>query len=162
MGVLGRLAGAGVAAVGIATFAGVGAMGDETTRDESGAIVDGGGVGAFVLQEGDCFLEPDAGLVQSVEAVPCSEPHDAEVFSNIVLEGGAFPGDDALGETASDRCVADFDAYVGTPYMDSALDVSWLAPSEQSWTSINDTTITCLVVTMDGSQRTASAENSGV
>ena len=60
---------AGAVVAGVAIFAGVGAYQDDTVRDETGAIVEGGGLGAFVIRTGDCLNLPEESLVQSVEAL---------------------------------------------------------------------------------------------
>ena len=68
---------AGVAGYNLAT---------QADRDSSGAIVDAGNIGAFQLRSGDCFN--DAGFsfegeeeISSLPGVPCSQPHDNEVYA---------------------------------------------------------------------------------
>jgi hypothetical protein len=127
-------AAAGVAGTGLAIFAGVGAMGDETTRDQTGAIVESGGLGAFAMRVGDCFDEPDAEQVVSVEGLPCDAPHDAEVFALWDLEHEVFPSEEeALLEEAWNGCFASFEAYVGAPYENSTLDIWVMTPTAQGW-----------------------------
>lgn len=75
-----RIVGAAILAV--AAFGGAGALDDNTVRDDSGAIVEGGGLGAFAVQIGDCFNVPEEELVMSLEAVPCGDPHDAEAYDS--------------------------------------------------------------------------------
>ena len=91
----------GAAVIAVAAFGGAGAFDDNTVRDDSGAIVEGGGLGAFAIQIGDCFNIPeDTDIVVSLEAVPCALPHDAEAFASFDLTGTAWRGDDAVGEEA--------------------------------------------------------------
>ena len=72
------LIGLGVIAYNVAT---------EADRDGSGAIIDGGSVDAFTIRMGDCFdntrslASDEAGEVSSLPGVPCSEPHDNEVYA---------------------------------------------------------------------------------
>lgn len=159
MGV-GRLA-AGAVGVGIAVFAGAGAIDDDTTRDDSGAIVESGGLGAFVMQVGDCFNEPEEELVVSVEGVPCSQAHDGEVFYEFDLTGWTeFPGYDVFAQDAWDGCFNRFEGYVGNDYQSSSLDVANLTPSQESWAE-GDRTVTCFLVSYYGEDLVGSAYASG-
>jgi len=151
---------AGAVVAGIAVFAGVSAFGDETVRDSTGAIVEGGGVGAFVVRTGDCLNTPEVGLVQSVEGVPCSQPHDAEVYLKFDLAGTSYPGAASVEETAIDGCLAGFHPFVGLAYEDSELDILWLEPTEDSWNEQDDREIVCMVIAMDGSSLTGSVRGS--
>lgn len=149
----------GAIAAGVAVFAGVGAMGDDTTRDDSGDIVESGGLGVYSFQIGDCIQFPvtDEQLVESVEGVPCSEPHDAQVYVEFDLAPGAFPGDDAIFEAAAARCYAEFDAAIGIPY-DSTPDLDFTAftPVEEGWEA-GDREVTCFVVRTDYEKWTGTA-----
>ncbi len=152
---------AGAVVAGVAVFAGVGAFGDETTRNNTGEIVEGGGLGAFRIQNGDCVNIPDGDLVQSVEGVPCSSAHDAEVYYVFDLTGGAYPGADWVSESAVNGCLTAFHPFVGVAYEYSELDIYWLEPTEESWTEIDDREIACMVVAVDGSKLTGSMRGSG-
>ncbi|MDA3040977.1 MAG: hypothetical protein O3C27_15900 [Actinomycetota bacterium] len=81
---------------GIAVFGGANAFDANTTRDESGEIVEAGGLGVFAMEVGDCFQVPIEDLVQSVEAVPCTEPHDAQVYAKFDMPDGPYPGEPAI------------------------------------------------------------------
>ena len=59
-----------------------------------------------------------------------------------------YPGG-ALEDFALDRCVAGFDKAVGTPFMESSLDVVTMWPSAESWKG-GDRTIACIAVRVDG------------
>ena len=83
---------AGAVVAGVAVFAGVGAFQDDTVRDSTGAIVESGGFGAFVIESGDCLNLPDGDLVQSVEGLPCSQAHDAEVYGMFDMVQNSWPG----------------------------------------------------------------------
>jgi hypothetical protein len=50
-------------------------------RDDTGTITEGGELDVFSLSVGDCFGSTTEDAVASVEAVPCSEPHESEVFA---------------------------------------------------------------------------------
>src|SRR5687768_3961131 len=94
----------GLVGGGVAIFAGANAVDDNTTRNDSGEIVGGGGLGVLAMNVGDCIQLPDAELVQSVEGVPCVEPHDAQVYAEFDLPDGPFPGDAAIDEQGARGC----------------------------------------------------------
>lgn len=157
---VGRLV-AGAVGVGIAVFAGAGAIDDNTTRDDSGAIVESGGLGAFAMHVGDCFNEPDEDLVVSVEGVPCSDVHDAEVFAEHDVSGPVdWPGYDHFEEAAWMGCFDRFAPYVANTYADSTLDIAILTPTERSWGQ-GDRTVTCYLVDYYGDTLVGSAYLSG-
>lgn len=156
-----RLIGGVVVAVAVA--AGATAVDDNTTRNDQGEIIEGGGLGVQAMQVGDCLIDPGADYVESMEAVPCSEPHDLEVLAVVRLTGpDTYPGESQVAEQAYDRCIDLFDDYVGTPYWDSAIDVAPLYPVKEGWEDWNDRQANCLLFTMDGTRLTQSVRNSGL
>lgn len=153
----------GGVAVAVAVAAGATAVDDNTTRNDAGEIIEGGGLGVQAMQVGDCLIDVDEEYVESMQAVPCSEPHDLEVLATVTLSGGdAYPGESEVAQQAYDRCVEVFDAYVGTPFLESTIDVAPLYPIEEGWEDWDDREANCLLFTMDGSQLTRSVRNSGL
>ena len=134
---------------------------DESERDESGEVVEEGDVGALVLQVGDCFDDPGSDAVSSVPAVPCDEPHVNEVYALFDVEGDDWPGEESLRGDAEAGCIERFDAYVGTPYAESALFSRAIIPSEDTWEQADDREIICIVYDPSG-ERTGSAEGSNL
>ncbi len=123
-------------------------------RDDSGAIVDAGNLTPDELRVGDCLDWPgsDSNEIEtfdSVNALPCSEPHDLEVYhlaTYPAVSGTAFPGNEIILDYAWDACFAQFAGYVGAPWEEVAdLDITLFWPSEQSWAD-GDRTIHCLIV----------------
>ena len=145
-----RIVGAAILAV--AAFGGAGAFDDNTVRDDSGAIVEGGGLGAFALQIGDCFNIPEQELIQSLEAVPCSEPHDAETYAAFDQPGTTYPGADAVSEASAWGCYDRFESFVGIPWDESELDFWFLEPTQDSWEDADDREVSCSVTSFDGSK----------
>lgn len=155
-----QLAGAAVVG-GVAIFGGVTAMGDETVRDETGAIEEAGGVGVFAIQFGDCLVVPEAVELQSLEGVPCDQPHDSQAYDAFDLTGFAtLPNAVEMEEAAFNGCVEGFESFVGVPYEESTLYISWLEPTAGSWAE-GDREIQCMVVPEDGLIN-FDARNSGV
>ena len=116
----------------------------------------GGGTSVTEIEVGDCFDDPEGELVSSLDLVDCSQPHDNEVFAEVVMGGGAFPGTEALFEFGFDTCLLEFEAYVGEPYAESSLDYTFLSPSEESWAD-GDRTFVCFLYNSDLSKLTGSA-----
>ncbi len=117
------------------------------------------GGNAFELETGQCLNEPDSEEVIDVEIVDCAEPHDLEVYRTDDLADQNF--DPALIDSLSfEICLDAFDGFVGTPYVDSELDIYYLVPSEESW-SEGDREVVCAVYDLSGAKLTGSAENIG-
>lgn len=127
---------------------------DETTRNETGQIVEAGEVGVNALKLGDCFnnnpVDPEADVVDvlTVQAVPCSEPHDNEVYYLGALPETAYPGEDLVDELVLDQCLTVFEAFAGVSYEDSRLDIGRIFPSEANWAD-EDRGYICLVYDLD-------------
>lgn len=124
----------------------------DAVRDESGEIVASDEVGVFRLQTGDCVVLPaeEADEVESLEGVPCSDPHDGEVLGMHLMTDVTFPGDDAVIAEAEVECLAMFDAVTG---LDFVTDPDWnlnsLFPTEDSWDRLDDREIVCLAIPLD-------------
>ena len=123
-------------------------------RDAGGAIVEAGTLDADELQVGDCLDWPGSGsddieVFDSVEARPCGEPHDMEVYA--VLEypsvsGTSFPGDEILTNWGFDKCFSGFQQYIGASYQSVPdIDITIFWPSEEAWDQ-DDRTVHCLMV----------------
>lgn len=129
-------------------------------RDDSGEIVEAGSVSAFQLRVGDCF-DDDTDLgeeVSSLAAIPCAEPHGSEVYALVDHLGGdedPYPGEDVISQYSEDVCIPPFASYVGTPYEQSRLFITFLYPTAESW-GLDDREIVCIVLDtekMEGSAR---------
>jgi hypothetical protein len=68
-----------------------------------------------------------------------------------------FPGSSAMNEAAQELCVAEFEAYVGLSYLESALEVFPITPTEGSWDS-GDREVICALYNLDFSKLTGSME----
>lgn len=113
----------------------------------------------FSLAVGDCFDDPSesAGEISDVAIVDCTEPHDNEVFHVIDVADGTFPGDAALAEQAQAECLPAFEAYVGTTYEESALDVFPITPTAGSWEA-GDRQVVCALYDVDLAKLTGSMQ----
>lgn len=139
---------------------------DDASRDDGGEIVGGGDLGVMSMQTGDCFDDPGEleDIVYDVAAVPCSEPHDNEVFavkSVGTVFGDEFPGRSAIEQYSYDSCVASFLTYVGIDYAESSLGVFTFTPTEESW-SDGDREFVCALYSIDFAKLNGTARGSGL
>jgi hypothetical protein len=125
---------------------------DDTTRDDSGAVTDGGTLGVAKLRVGDCVnlgdvATQESGEVDAFEAIPCSDPHQGEVYlvENTYFADGSYPGDDAASAQSEEACGPAFEGFVGEAYEESTLDFVSLYPTQGSWDA-GDRSVVCLVV----------------
>jgi hypothetical protein len=107
-----------------------------------------GGTDVQSLEPGDCFLDFAGTEVSSVEVVDCAEPHQFEVFANVVLPDGPYPGATEVDQGGYDACLEEFQPYVGIDYESSVWFVTTLLPLEDSWPE--DRTVNCLLVQPTG------------
>ena len=153
------IVGLGVVAYNVAT---------EADRDAAGNIVDGGSLDAFTIRLGDCFNDTgalgadEAGEISSLPGVPCSDPHDNEVYAVFDVSFDAFPGEDRMADAAFEQCLGRFAAFVGVDYESSVLDITALYPSSQSWDVQDDREVVCAVFEMNGEKLTGSAKDSAI
>ena len=153
------LVGLGVVAYNVST---------QADRDGTGAIVSEGSVDAFTIRVGDCFNDTgsistaDGGEVSSLPAVPCSEPHDNEVYAVFDLDVDEFPAEEAMSQMAFDECMSRFTGFVGIEYEASTLDILTLYPTRESWERQGDREVVCAVFEMNAKPLTGSARNTSI
>ena len=94
------------------------------------------------LRVGDCLTGSEMELNTSdpwpklTQAVPCSQPHTAEVFladNTFWPERGTFPGNAAISKDGSAACNTAFRAYVGTGYAKSIYTWTNIIPDATTW-----------------------------
>jgi len=115
---------------------------DGSTRDASGEIVTSGRVGVLRLLPGDCFLIA-ADEIEAVDAVPCAEKHQAEVFSIFDLADTKWPGASLVAQIAKSSCLDRFQSATGRPFDPALMTITGYAPSEESW--VDDRRVLCVV-----------------
>jgi hypothetical protein len=94
------------------------------------------------LQAGDCLTGTNMELNTSdpwpklTLAVPCTQPHTAEVFlanDNFWPQNGPFPGASAISKDGTAACDSAFQAYVGTTYKKSIYTWTNIIPDASTW-----------------------------
>lgn len=112
-----------------------------------------GDVTATSIRVGDCLAEDTTDKVSiTIPVTACTNPHASEAYANFNLPAGAYPGKARIFELSDTGCAKRFEDYVGVPFDDSELEVSYLFPTKDSW-DVNRG-VTCLVA--DGPSTTGS------
>jgi hypothetical protein len=105
-----------------------------------------GHLGAAQFRPGDCLtglgfsLDSDSALPYMVAAVPCTDPHLAEVFfagNAWPTSRTAYPGVNAIADQGWARCLSAFSGYVGTDNSGSAFSIYYIIPYSDNWASGN-------------------------
>jgi hypothetical protein len=125
-------------------------------RGDDGSLTSAGNVSVDDLRPGDCFNTGDDVEISDVDGVPCSEPHEYEVFAVTTYEGdGTFPSDADLDGIFTQVCEPPFEQYVGEPYATSQIFGTMISPSEESF-SEGDREYICVLYDPDNAALTTS------
>ena len=104
----------------------------------------------FKLQEGDCVNMLNG---QVVTVLPCSTPHEAEVFATFTLPASAWPGTAAVRQRASSGCESRLTGYIN-PQLAISLAQSYVFPNKVAWTA-GTRTVICEVRAASGQLTTS-------
>jgi Septum formation len=99
----------------------------------------------FKLQTGDCISAPNG---QVVSVLPCTTPHQAEVFATFALPASAWPGTTAVQSAASSGCASRLTGYLN-PQLAISLTQSYVFPNKVAWTG-GTRTVICEVQATSG------------
>jgi putative regulator of septum formation len=80
--------------------------------------------------------------------LPCSAPHQAEVFATFALTGSAWPGTAAVQNEASSGCASRLSGYLN-PQLAISLAQSYVFPDKVAWTA-GTRTVICEVQAVSG------------
>ncbi len=104
----------------------------------------------FKLQEGDCVNMLNG---QEVTVLPCTTPHEAEVFATFTLPVSAWPGTAAVRQRASSGCESRLTGYIN-PQLAISLAQSYVFPNKVAWTA-GTRTVICEVRAASGQLTTS-------
>jgi hypothetical protein len=105
-----------------------------------------GHLGAAQFRPGDCLtgaafgLGNDRPLPDMVAAVPCTDPHLAEVFfagNAWPASPTAYPGYNTISGQGYALCLTEFSAYDGSHTSASAFSIYYITPYSDNWASGN-------------------------
>ena len=71
------------------------------------------------------------------------------------MTDAAFPGREATTQSAAERCIAEFEGFVGLSYPESDLDIFPITPTLESWGE-GDRVVFCALYALDLSKLTGS------
>jgi hypothetical protein len=131
----------------------VGEFTDDAERDSEGRVTEKSDISAFKLRVGDCLDDPALAELEldetteahALEAVPCSEPHDLEVYHQFKLPDGDYPGDDRVVEEADRACSRGLEPFTGRIGRRSDLTYAYYYPQEATWRLVEDRDVVCVV-----------------
>jgi hypothetical protein len=107
------------------------------------------GANVFAVRAGDCFQNPPGSQsvlgITYLTVVPCTTPHDAQVFVEFAAVGTSYPGTAALKHQADRGCHARLSNLLVTSKITSTMSLRFFYPLASSW-STGHRTISCLIV----------------
>ncbi len=126
-------------------------------RDDSGQIANSGNLQVQDLRAGDCFdlKDPEASEIDEVEAKPCTELHEFEMYHVVDMQSASYPTDAEFDAFIGQECLPAFSAYVGVAYRSSMLEVIPITPTSGSWDD-GDHSVQCALYDPNNAQLTAS------
>ncbi|HUL24194.1 MAG TPA: septum formation family protein [Streptosporangiaceae bacterium] len=95
----------------------------------------------FRLRTGECVSYGPGGI-SSPTVVPCSQPHDAEIYARFGLTGQRWPGTTAIGTLARQGCTARLGSYLNPELATTVLAESYVFPDQGAWNA-GERTIIC-------------------
>ena len=109
---------------------------------------------------GDCLNMPEDDVFYEIDPLDCTEPHDLEVFALIDLSTVSpdfstsvdYPGDALIYDTAIEECSAEFERYVGVPYVDSVIWLDAFTPTREGWEEVDDRIVNCVLFELNANQ----------
>ena len=118
---------------------------DGTTDDRA---TDGAAQSVFDLNVGECYVSlPTSELIESVEPIPCNEPHGIEIFHSFDIDLPAFDSE-AVSLLSQEGCYDAFEGYMGISYEESWYGFDGLLPTGRSWAQ-GDREVVCFVMPYD-------------
>lgn len=116
---------------------------DGPKRAADGTVIARGKLSSRDLRIADCPTSLRDGALGMVEVVPCSEPHQAEVYATFELSEASYPGAARISGLAVQGCEERLGPFLG-PRQAHSYDNLTLTPTEDSWRD-GYREVTCLV-----------------
>lgn len=127
-------------------------------RDGGGEISGGGTLSIADLRVGDCFDFAEVDEISEVDARPCTDGHQYELFHVATwTASGDYPAESAMMTFVGEACIPAFDRYVGADYLSSQLDFVHFTPVEDGWND-GDRVFQCALVDPMNPELTESLE----
>jgi hypothetical protein len=117
-------------------------------RDSSGAISRAGDLSVYKLRAGDCIKKFGEGTSFTVDAVPCKEPHDTQVYALFDLPDKPFPGQAAVTADAERGCTERLPEAMNARVSSGEVSIGYYQPQEATWG--RDREVACVFVSEKG------------
>jgi hypothetical protein len=128
-------------------------------RDDGGAITSAGNLSIEDLRVGDCFNSEEAEEISSVDAQPCDQAHQYEMFHIATWTGpSTYPTEDTMIGFILEECIPAFETYVGRSFQLSRLDFVHFVPVEDGWNA-GGRAFHCAMFDPDVAELTATLRN---
>jgi hypothetical protein len=88
----------------------------------------------FQLREGQCLDSP-ANATAVASAVPCTRPHDAEIYGTFTVPGQHWPGTASLSAQAQRGCQSRLSGYLNPQLATSGLAEFYVYPNQGAWSA---------------------------
>lgn len=129
------------------------AIADLSEPEFEGVVID-----PFDLDISDCFntyiwRDRAQNLQRATTRVGCQRNHQAEAYwidEHPAPEDQPYVGEDELKAFTQEVCFENFEDFVGTEYVQSALEIRFLYPDLQAWNSENARTVLCYLEAWEG------------
>jgi hypothetical protein len=130
----------------------------DAPRDSSGQITERAEISSTRLRVGDCLDDPVLiGLAAGEEgeqsglldAVPCAETHQLEVFWITEVAGEDYPGTDDVTTDIEKACTSNFKDYIGVGINKTELGFFYYYPTSASWNFGGEHSGICMVSDSD-------------
>jgi hypothetical protein len=125
----------------------VGSHGQASRSSSSGTITHTGKLSVFSLAVGDCFNNPaGASTVTTVTAIPCNQPHNAQIYAKFNLTGSShsYPGTSKVTKLAATDCNSRTDS-INKSAAPSSMTIRLLFPEQAAWQN-GRRTVACMIV----------------
>ncbi|GAA0963550.1 hypothetical protein [Actinocorallia libanotica] len=128
-------------------------------RTTNGEITDPGNMDPLKLKVGDCYHNDISSVdttetVRSIDAIPCSQRHNAQVIGETTMTSGTYPTAtqflDRCSEQAETWAGRHGDAFQQLRQRDPNFTVSAFFPLATAWSSTGPNRITCSLVSSTG------------
>lgn len=129
-------------------------------RDDQGNISKSGEVNAFEIKVGDCLENVEVVDFSSTTGIPCSEPHQLEVFASTNLPTTIGYENDEYNNFIIDFCEANLFAYAGINANLDEYTYSFLGPTAEGFAD-GDRDLDCVARRIDDMMTTGSIKNIG-
>jgi len=137
----------------VVVVAAIAVLGVRVLRGATGSSPTASGATSTIgaLDVGACYRLPSddasSDSVSDVEVLPCTEPHDGQVYAHVPLTFDDYPSDAALTAAAESGCGDDSSLDSSVASSDT-MSPSWYAPLEADWAD-SPHAATCVIESND-------------